>query len=84
MNSVKSVVAITPISMMVLRLTWSDTAENAKPLTHSIKAGPLASHFWSASVSCSGALASTSSWLVIDRSYPSIKPTRASTAIIAT
>ena len=42
-SSVKNVVATTPISMMVLRLQWSDTADAAKPPMHSMKVGPTAS-----------------------------------------
>ena len=60
-SSVKNVVATTPISMMVLRLQWSDTAEAAKPPMHSMKVGPTASSRMSDPVRCSGALARTKS-----------------------
>ena len=67
-SSVKSVVAITPISITLLRLQWSDTAEAAKPPTHSMNVGPTASQRMSGPVRCSGPLASTSSEPVITRS----------------
>jgi hypothetical protein len=59
-NSVQNVVAITPISITVLRLQWSDIAEDAKPPMHSMKVGPTASQRISGPVRCNGSLASTS------------------------
>jgi hypothetical protein len=67
-SKVKNVVAVTPISMMVLRLRRSPTAENAKPLTVSVAGGPKSSQRLSASVRCNGALASTNSEPVITKS----------------
>jgi hypothetical protein len=65
---VKNVVAITPIRSMALRLNWSPTAENPKPPMVPMMAGPRSSHWMSVPVRCSGALASTSSEPVINRS----------------
>ena len=67
-NSVRNVVRNTPISTMLLRLKWSGTAEKKKPPRHSMKVGPTASQRMSVSVSCNGALASTSSEPVMTKS----------------
>ncbi len=67
-SKVKNVVAITPISITVLRLKWSDIAEDAKPPMHSMKVGPTASQRMSDPVRCSGTLASTNSEPVSTRS----------------
>ena len=67
-NKVKNVVEIKPTSITVLRLQWSDTAENAKPPMHSMRVGPTAIQRMSVSVRCSGSLASTSSEPVIAKS----------------
>jgi hypothetical protein len=67
-SSVKNVVAITPISTMIFRLKWSDTAEKKKPRIVSVSGGPKISHHISAALRCSGALANTSREPVITRS----------------
>jgi hypothetical protein len=66
--SVKNVVAITPISTIILRLKWSESAEKKKPPMVSVTVGPKISQRMSEPVRCNGCLASTNSEPVITRS----------------
>ncbi len=81
-SNVKKVIAATPISMMVLRLKWSEIVDAMKPPTQIINVEAMARKRMSPGERCSGCLASTSSEPVMTRSYPSIKPTRPRTARI--
>ena len=64
----KKVIAPTPISMMVLRLKWSEIVEAMKPPTQIIKVEAIARKRTSPGVRCSGCFASTSKEPVMTKS----------------